>query len=189
MDLTLTTVHVSCAPSPLWRRLPAVLLAVGLLASVAFMAASAHADVGVEKVSRSAGVPGDEVKLTVGCGFCFPPCYGPHGDRSGVCMPDTKALPPASFPISLVPIEKTPGPRPCGPNKLCSPQAAGPLRRSPFTFLGRATPPPDPTQKHIPRYLLHFDIPDLRPGVYSFVIYCESCLRGRGGSLIASRPW
>jgi hypothetical protein len=134
------------------------------------------------------------VNLTVGCGFCYPPCYGPMGDRSGTCMP-RKALPPESFPISLVPIEKAPRPRRCGPNATCSPRASGPPRRPPFTPLGEARPRTDEDGRNFrdnPRYLLRFSIPDLRPGIYAFVIYCETCLRGKSGSLIAAptaRPW
>jgi len=163
-------------------------LLVALLSLSAFLTApSATADVGVERVSRFAGSPGDTVELTIGCGFCFPPCEGPQGDRSGVCMPGVEP-PPPSFPVSLVPIEQVPRPHRCGPRRICTPQASGPPRRAPFTLLGWAKPVQAQTsgQRHLgggfghgaiepPRYMLDFHIPDLRPGVYSYVIYCGVC--------------
>lgn len=180
--------------------MPALLLAIALLVSIATLAttpASAEAAVGVERVSRHAGMPGEEVELTLGCGFCFPPCKGEPGHRNGPCMLGTKgAQPPASFPISLVPIEEAPKPHRCGPRALCSPHALGPPSRAPYTFLGEATPPAEGTEqpgaRQVPRYTLDFEIPDLRPGVYAFVIFCDVCMEGKAGSLIASpgtRNW
>ncbi len=164
------------------KRVAATLLAlcVGALVSTALASApAARAAVGVEKVSRSAGAPGDPVILTLGCGFCFPPCKGP----------------PASFGISLVPVAKISKPNGCGPNSLCPSQARRPPRQHPFTFLGLATPPPggnNPEHGSAPRYLLDFDIPDLRPGLYAYVIYCGVCVKGKDGGLIAfpeAAPW
>lgn len=174
----------------------ATLLVIGMLIYVALVpAAPAEAAVGVEKVSRPAGAPGDAVKLTLGCGFCYPPCKGPEGRPDGPCMPGNEA-PPESFPVSLVPIEKAPEPYPCGPNALCSPHTRGAPRKPPFTYLGRATPPSDDEvqtdRPNVPRYLLDFAIPDLRPGVYTYVVFCDVCLPGKAGSLIANpraRPW
>jgi hypothetical protein len=113
-------------------------------------------------------------------------------------MLDTKRQPPTAFPISLVPIEQAPEPHPCGPNALCSPQVAGAPRRAPFTYLGRATPPSDADDPgtsgghEVPRYLLDFTIPNLPAGVYTYVIFCDVCGAGKGGSLIANprdKPW
>ncbi len=186
------------------KRVAATLLAlcVGALVSTALASApAARAAVGVEKVSRSAGAPGDPVILTLGCGFCFPPCKGPKGHRrpegyrNGPCMLGTKAGPPASFGISLVPVAKISKPNGCGPNSLCPSQARRPPRQHPFTFLGLATPPPggnNPEHGSAPRYLLDFDIPDLRPGLYAYVIYCGVCVKGKDGGLIAfpeAAPW
>jgi hypothetical protein len=172
------------------------LVAAGLLASVAVLAAQpARAAVGVEKVSRTAGVPGDAVDLTLGCGFCFPPCEGAPGHRNVPCMLGTKAQPPESFPISLVPVEEAPEPHRCGPNALCSPTPRGAPRQSPFAYLGQATGPSDESHsagRYVPRYRLHFEIPKLRAGVYTFVIFCDVCAGGKRGSLIANpaaRPW
>ena len=191
MDLKATPARTTSMIS--LRRLPLALLAAGLLVFIALLgAAPADADVGVEKTSRPAGVPGAKVDLTLACGFCFPPCTGPPGHREpSPCMLGTHhAQPPESFAISLVPIEKAPKPHWCGPNALCSPTPRGAPRQAPYTYLGRATPPQagdvPSEEKNIPRYLLDFDIPDLRPGIYAYVIFCDVCARGERGSLIAS---
>jgi hypothetical protein len=172
------------------------LLALSAIAVVcALMASSASAAVGVEKVSRHGGEPGDEVALTLSCGFCFPPCKGPKGDRHpegfdhGPCMLGTEAEPPPSFGVSLVPLSEAPEPHKCGPRAVCSPVAPVPPRRDPYAFLGLAVPPAagnNPEHGDPPRYLLDFTIPDLRPGAYAYVIWCDACLAGKRGSLIAS---
>lgn len=182
------------------RRLPAALLPLFLFLA---WAPAAPADVGVERVNRFAGAPGDAVELTIGCGFCYPPCKGPESDGSTACMPGVKP-PPPSFPVSLVPLEKVPKVHRCGPRKVCTPQASAPPGRPPFTLLGWAKPPQSQAsgRRHLgggfghgfhelPQYTLDFQIPDLRPGVYSYVIYCAVCQRGQGGSLIAfpERRW
>ena len=93
----------------------------------------AQADVGVMSTSRQAAAPGDTVKVTLGCGFCFPPCEGPKGERHpagfdhGPCMLGTHGTPPPeSFGLSLVPLAKAPKPHRCGPNALCPPTRSGP---------------------------------------------------------------
>lgn len=172
------------------HRKAAPLLALALLALL--MAAPAEAAVGVEKTSREAGAPGDAVSVTLGCGFCYPPCKGPRGERQPTpCMLGTKGRrPPASFGISLVPIGKMPAPYRCGPKAFCAPEASAPPRRAPFRYLGQAAALNDITQETgrvpVPRYRLDFTIPDLRPGTYTYVIYCEVCAKGTGGSLIAN---
>jgi hypothetical protein len=170
-------------------------------ALLALAAASAQAAVGVEKVSRRGGEPGTQVTLTLGCGFCFPPCVGPKGERRpkgfdhGPCMLGTKQDPPASFGISLVPRSRAPQLFECGPNALCSPSTLAPPRRAPFRFLGDAVPPPggnNPESGEPPRYLLDFTIPGLRPGAYAYEIWCDVCAEGKRGSLISvpgSRLW
>jgi hypothetical protein len=181
----------------------AALLAVSAAAAVicALAASSASAAVGIEKVSRHGGEPGDEVTLTLSCGFCFPPCKGPKGDRHpegfdhGPCMLDTKSAPPSSFGISLVPRSKAPEPRKCGHRAVCSLGAPAPPRQYPYAFLGLAVPPPggnNPEHGDPPRYLLHFTIPSLRTGAYAYVVWCDACMEGARGSLIAvpaSRLW
>lgn len=106
-------------------------------------------------------------------------------------MLGTKAQPLRAFPLSLVPIGKAPEPHRCGPNALCSPQAAAPPAHGPYRYLGAATAEPRQGSE-VPRYSLEFRIPDLAPGLYAYVIYCGVCNRGAGGSLIAvphSRLW
>lgn len=77
--------------------------ALGLVAAAILslaLAASAGGAVGVEKISHRGGPPGRSVTLTIGCGFCFPPCVGPKGERHpkgfdhGPCMLGTKKDPP-----------------------------------------------------------------------------------------------
>lgn len=172
------------------HRKAAPLIAISLFA---LLAASAEADVGVEKASRKAGEPGDTVTVTLGCGFCYPPCKGPRGERQPTpCMLGTKGRrPPASFGISLVPIGKMPAPYRCGPKAFCAPEASAPPRRAPFRYLGQAAALNDITQETgrvpVPRYVLDFTIPNLRPGTYTYVIYCDVCVnspKGDRGSLI-----
>lgn len=170
MDLKRTAARIPCMYTSQWRNFQALLLTATLLVTVtAFRAEPANAAVGVEKVSRLAGAAGDPVDLTLGCGFCFPPCHGAPGHRDTPCMLGTKAQPPKEFSVSLVPVEKAPKLHRCGPNAVCPPMPRGAPRRAPYTYLGRATPPADDGSssrgKDIPRYLLHFEVPDLRPGV------------------------
>lgn len=164
-------------------------LALGAL----LLPAPARADVGIEAVSRSSASPGERVTVRLGCGFCYPPCRGPKGERHpegfqrGPCMLDTKAKPPRSFGISIVPAGRAPESKPCERGALCPPRADRPPHLPPFTFLGQALPPPggnDP-EDGVPRYLLRFEVPDLRPGRYAFLIYCGACLPGPGGALIS----
>jgi hypothetical protein len=87
-------------------------ICVGVLTALTLLVAvssPARADVGFESSSRKAGAPGERVELTVGCGFCFPPCVGavghrhPPGDPNGTCMLGDRGGPPASFPVWLTP--------------------------------------------------------------------------------------
>lgn len=88
---------------------------VATLALISALAATARADVGVTRVSPPVAIPGDWVVLTLGCGFCYPPCVGPAGHSHpagydhGACMLDTGRKPPDAFPISLVPSDPTSG--------------------------------------------------------------------------------
>jgi len=169
------------------------------LASSAFalllLAPAASADVGVERVLPPAARPGDSVLVQLGCGFCFPPCVGPRGERRpkgyahGACMLGVRIDPPPGFPISLVAAGTALAPRKCRSGGLCAPEAGQPPQAPPFHALGVAQPPPrgnDPASGRPPRYLLRFRVPQLDPGAYSFVVYCAVCNRGRGGSLVPS---
>lgn len=158
------------------------LLAIVLV--LAIVIPTARGAVGVESVSRRGGPAGAEVRVTLGCGFCFPPCKGKPGHRNGPCMLGTKAQPPRAFPLSLVPVGRAPEPHPCGPRSVCSPEAAAPPARGPYRYLGEAVAEPRQGSEP-PRYSLEFQIPDLPPGRYAYVIFCGVCNRGSGGSLIA----
>lgn len=185
------------------RHLTAALL-IALLALTASLAhtATARAAVGIEKASTHHGAPGATVNLTIGCGFCFPPCVGPKGERHpkgfdhGPCMLGTDGKePPASFGVSLVRSKEAPQRRTCGTGPVCTLTPLGPPHNAPFTFLGRAVPPPggnNPEGGDPPRYLLRFTVPDLSPGTYTYEIWCGVCADGRRGALIgapSSRLW
>jgi hypothetical protein len=161
----------------------AILSCVAAIALAALAAGSAWADVGVVSVSRGGGAAGDEITVTLGCGFCFPPCEGPKGERHpvgfdhGPCMLGTDgAAPPRSFGISLVRLDQAP------------PAVSPPVRRAPHRYLGEAVPPAqgnNPESGDVPRYSLDFKLPHLTPGLYTYVIYCDVCVKGRAGTLIA----
>jgi hypothetical protein len=179
---------------------PPIVLAALITALLLLAASAADANVGIQKTSRHAGTPGSRVTLTLACGFCFPPCVGPKGERHpkgaehGPCMLGTKEDPPGWFGVSLVPISRAPQRHSCGTG-VCVPELLGPPHRAPYTYLGRAVPPAggnDPEGGGPPRYLLHFRIPHLRAGTYTYEIWCDACVAGRRGALIGaprSRPW
>lgn len=134
-------------------------------------APAAMADLGVERVSRPGGKPGDGVRLTLGCGACSA----------------AKGQAAASFPISLVPADRVPKPHRCGPRTLCPPRVRAVPTRAPFTYLGEALPPrgDGDADNPYPLYVLDFAVPRLPVGTYTYVIYCDLCLDGKGGALIA----
>lgn len=159
------------------------------------IAPHAQADVGVESSSRAAGAPGDPVELTLGCGFCFPPCVGepghrhPSGDLQGACMLGTAGRPPpASFLIWLTPLKHSLKPYVCGREEGCEPGSSRPPHLPSFIYLGRAVPtaPGGDEGDQIPRYRLVFGVPEARPGRYKYVIFCDACIDGPRGSLIDS---
>jgi hypothetical protein len=177
-----------------WPRLPCLLVAVGLIGcAVVVSPQQARADVGIVKVSPGAGVAGDSVQVTVGCGYCFPPC-----PASPTCMPSRRARQPEhySFPILMVPGRVSLAPHRCAPinhrtkqrvEGLCPPTSVGLPRRRPFIYLGRALPASSRDDLDqpgaFPLYRLRFRIPAVKPGLYKLAI-CEGCDRGRRGSLI-----
>jgi hypothetical protein len=171
------------------------LMASALLAFLLIPAPdSASADSGVVSVSRHGGQPGEEVTVTVGCA-CFPPCKGPKGHKHpegsehGGCSPGPDRR-PASFGVSLLPLAKVKAVRGCT-HRTCSGTSASlppdPSAR-PYSFLGFARPPAgeDSLEKRYGRrYRLSFTIPDLRPGTYSYVVWCTACVGGHRGPLVA----
>lgn len=176
------------------------MLAIVVGAAVCLLLAlgSAAADVGVEKVDRHSGRPGEEVKLTLACGFCFPPCVGPKGERrpqgfeKGPCMLGTDGkTPPPSFGVSLVSRQRAERLVDrliaCGRDPDTCPTTKRPPRGHGYRYLGEAVPPPggnNPEHGDPPRYLLDFTIPRLAPGRYTYVIWCDACVDGPRGSLV-----
>jgi hypothetical protein len=161
-------------------------MVIALLVAL-LLAPAAAADVGFESASRSSAAPGEQVKVTVGCGFCFPPCVGrpghrhPPGTMKGICMLDGRSRPPTGFGIWLTrsthPLHRR------GPSR--------PPRLPSFTYLGRAeraSPRNGPGQHEIPRYVLRFRVPALPPAPYEYVLYCASCVAGPRGTVIESGP-
>jgi hypothetical protein len=139
-----------------------------LLAGLALLTPPpATADVGVSGLSAEAAQPGDSVAVRVACGSC----------RAN-----------ASFPVSLVPAGRAPKPHRCGRNALCPPMSAGPPQLPPYRFLGRTEPvtADGARREEIAESQLRFRVPDVRPGLYAFVVFCAGCAPGPRGSLIAS---
>jgi hypothetical protein len=171
------------------------LVVAGVLVSTSLLVPQpANADVGIESVRPSAGVPGDAVEVTVACGFCFPPCSESPRAANATCMPARWARPPQkySFPILLVPTKHRLAPHGCGPNALCAPTSVGVPSGRPFIRLGRALPAFGSGDIErtgaMPRYRLRFRIPAVKPGLYHLVIY--SGPKDRQGALVAdARRW
>jgi hypothetical protein len=171
--------------------------AAALAALALLSTATARADVGFESVSRRAGAPGDRVELTIGCGFCFPHCVGEPGHRHapgdlhGSCMLGYHDGPPASFPVWLTPLRHPLDRYTCDPGEAC-PRGARPPHLPSFAYLGRAVSPVDPARpgpqprRYFPRYRLTFGVPDARPGLYKYVLFCDSCVDGPRGTLVES---
>jgi hypothetical protein len=138
-------------------------LSVALLLGL-FAAESARGDVGVAGLTPRAGAPGERIEVSIGCGWCASSSIG--GRRR----------PPAAFPVSLVPVARAPMPHPCmGGKAVCGPFSAGPPRRRPFSYLGKAKPVFDldhpPEDSWAANYRLRFQIPRMSPGTYAFVTY------------------
>lgn len=144
------------------------MIALALLAAIAGILAfaddSASADSGVTGVSRHAGRPGAEVRVTIECGFC--------GNRS--------------FPVSLLPLARAERLLACQMRhyRRC-PRPTSPPRRKPYTYLGAALPVPvGDAAKALPRYRLDFRVPRLRAGDYAYVLWSENRRGGTAGSLV-----
>jgi hypothetical protein len=145
-------------------------LTIAIVSLLALGATPAHAAAGVEAVSTHHGASGARIALTLGCGSCLDD-------------------PPASLGVSLVRSKEAPQRHPCGDGPICTPTPLAPPHRPPFTFLGRALPPPggnDPDGGDPPRYRLRFTVPDLTPGTYTYEVWCGVCADGRRGALIGA---
>jgi hypothetical protein len=171
-----------------------ICLALAALLALLGVPASASADEGITAVSRRVAAPGEEVTVTIGCG-CLPPCKGrsghrhPEGFKRGPCTLGSRAKPPLSFGVSLLPVGKLAAMmRRCARRSCPSPIEALPSDpyRAPYAFLGSARPPAggnSPESGEPPRYLLTFTIPVPRPGGYSYVIWSRGSENGHRGRL------
>jgi hypothetical protein len=169
------------------RPLPAAMVVASVLVAGMLVGVQpASSEIGIESVNRTSGAAGDEVDLVLYCGGC---------------LPRTVRLP-----ISLLPAGDSPGRQPCR-GTSCARRAPAPPGSAPYVPLGTAVSLaggprlarrlgleiPDAVRRHgagaIRRYVasanrLRFRIPNVEPGLYTYVIHCEGCVAGRGGSLI-----
>lgn len=172
-----------------------VIAITGLTGLLLLTASAARADVGVESASDSSAAPGKQIRVTIGCGFCYPSCVGrpghrhPPGRARGVCMLGGRSGPPTGFGIWLMPLTHSLAPYRCAASRPCPPGSSRPPHLPSFTYLGRAGPASGPGRlgpREIPRYVLRFRVPELMPGRYKYVIYCGTCVDGPRGSLVAT---
>lgn len=174
------------------RSLLALCSALALLALGG--ALEAGADIGFTGASRTVASPGDSASVSIGCGFCLPRCVGrpghrhPPGPLDGACMLSGRARPPSGFPVWLTALGRSLGPYPpasCKPGELCPPAQRPPHLPS-FTYLGRAERVGRDSRIEVPLYVLRFAVPEVDPGRYQYVLYCDSCVDGPLGVRIES---
>jgi hypothetical protein len=140
-----------------------VVAAVIAVVVVALALSSAAADVGRFEVRPQTAVPGSSVELSFAAAWS------------------------QRFPVSLVSLARVPEPFRChGGAALCAPVTQAPPRRRPFVFLGSARPDRDSRKRYIYDYRFRFVVPDVKPGAYAFVLWCDGCYEGPRGSLITS---
>ena len=157
-----------------------------MLAGLIIGPPGASADIGVHSVDRTAGVAGDQVDLLAYCGGCLPRRI--------------------RLPILLLPAGDSPDRDPCR-GTSCATRAPVPPTSAPYVPLGTAVPLnggaplasrlgieiPDSVIRHgraavrmsvasINR--LRFRIPDVEPGLYTYVIFCCGLSPPAGGDLI-----
>jgi hypothetical protein len=168
-----------------WRPPPAATVAATILVAAVLVGVQpASADIGIESVSRSSGIPGEQVDLLIYCGGCLP-----------------RAV---RLPVSLLPAGDSPGRHPCRATS-CARTAPAPPASAPYVPLGIAIPLhggagiasrlgleiPDAVELRgagaVRQWVasinrLRFQIPDAEPGLYTYVVYC--CGRAPGGDLI-----
>jgi hypothetical protein len=92
----------------------------------------------------------------------------------------------APMPLYLVARAEVPKPHPCGPKTkegkpsgFCELVLANPPHGARFHFVGRLD-----FRRHPRNVQLDFRVPPVAAGMYEFVIYCDPCQRGSGGTLI-----
>ncbi len=138
---------------------------VGVVVVSGLLAVDARADIALLSVRPTAARVGQVVEV-----------------RSGAY----KRLP--AMLLYLVPKAQVPKPYACGPKTkdgkptgFCEPVLKAPPHERPFRFVGRLD-----FSRHPRNVRLLFHVPRVPPGVYQFVIYCDPCHRGEGGTLITS---
>jgi hypothetical protein len=155
--------------------LRAAVVMVMALSWLALTTPPAKGDIGVVGVSPRHANPGEEVNVSIGSGTSI---SSPTGG--------------GPFPVSLVPLADTPEPHRCDSSAaaVCLPAALGPPRDAPFVYLGRATRVKNQDKRYVrelrsvQEYRLHFQVPAVTPGRYSFVIYSAGSYPGPRGGLI-----
>lgn len=137
---------------------------------LALTAPPVRGDIGVVGVSPRHANPGEEVNVSIGSGTSISSPTGPEGP----------------FPVSFVPLTDTPKPHRCGSRAAaaCLLAAFGPPREAPFVYLGRATRLKNQGRRYEQDFRLHFQVPAVTPGRYSFVIYSAGSYPGPRGGLI-----
>lgn len=136
---------------------------------LALTAPPVKGDIGVVGVSPRHANPGEEVNVSIGSGTSI---SSPTGE--------------GPFPVSLVPLADTPRPHRCDSSAAaaCLPAALGPPREAPFVYLGQATRVKNQDRRYVQDFRLHFQVPAVTPGRYSFVIYSAGSYPGPRGGLI-----
>jgi hypothetical protein len=121
-------------------------------------ASQALAD-GVARVTPSVARPGQPVTILADG------LFGPRPQR-------------VAIPVYVVPIAKLPRPVRCQRDALCSRRTLNAPRRWPYTRVA--------TLKRYNGGRVRFRLPRVPAGMYGFVLYCDVCWRGPGGTLIAN---
>ncbi len=136
---------------------------------LALTAPPATGDIAVVGVSPRHANPGEKVNVSIGSGISI---SSPRGD--------------GPFPVSLVPLAHTPKPHRCDSNAeaTCLPVVLGPPRKAPFVYLGQATRVRNQGKRYLEEFRLHFQVPAVTPGRYSFVIYSPGSYPGPRAGLI-----
>jgi hypothetical protein len=142
---------------------------------LALTAPPATGDIAVVGVSPRHANPGEEANVSIGSGTSI---SSPTGE--------------GPFSVSLVPLADTPKPHRCGSRAAaaCLPAAVGPPREAPFVYLGQATRVKNQEKRYVPKlryvqeFRLHFQVPAVTPGRYSFVIFSARSYPGPRGGLI-----
>lgn len=121
----------------------------------------------VPSAQAAIGIRIDQKVVVVGASL-YVTAFGPAGT--------------AGMPVYLAPASIDFTPHPCDANSICGPTSDGPPS-APYVRIG-----------HLPQSIdvfhtrrMSFRVPAVRTGAYRVVVYCEPCVVGTAGSLIASQ--